>query len=117
MRKFLIGLIVGLIAFPLMAVAFLLSGYAPDFEEAFARAFGDVAGVPLARAVRAGFDWSRESAQALARDGAEFLRDETRDVVAPAEVDAFLDEVDELRERVGRLAARVARLSERGGPA
>ena len=29
MRQFLIGLIVGLIAFPLMAVAFLLSGYAP----------------------------------------------------------------------------------------
>jgi mono/diheme cytochrome c family protein len=29
MRKFLIGLIVGLIAFPVLAVAYLLSGYAP----------------------------------------------------------------------------------------
>ncbi|WP_414069511.1 SCP2 domain-containing protein, partial [Staphylococcus aureus] len=30
----------------------LASQFAPDFEEAFARTFGDVLGVPLARAVR-----------------------------------------------------------------
>jgi ubiquinone biosynthesis protein UbiJ len=95
----------------------LLRDYAPDVEEAFARTFGDVTGVPLARALRGAFDWSRESAQAFARDGADFLRDETRDLVAAAELDAFLDDVDALRERVGRLAARIERLSARGGPA
>jgi ubiquinone biosynthesis protein UbiJ len=95
----------------------LLRDYAPDVEEAFARTFGDVAGVPLARALRGAFDWSRESAQAFARDGADFLRDETRDLVAAAELDAFLDDVDALRERVGRLAARIERFSARGGPA
>lgn len=95
----------------------LVRDFAPDVEEAFARAFGDVVGVPLARAVRGAFDWSRESVDALARDSAGFLRDETRDLVAPAEIDAFLDEVDALRERVGRLAARVANLSARGGTA
>src|SRR5262249_27497487 len=93
----------------------LARDFAPDIEEAFARAFGDVAGVPLARAVRSAADWTRESAQALARDSAEFLRDETRDLVAAAEIDAFLDAVDALRERVGRLAARVDNLAARGG--
>jgi ubiquinone biosynthesis protein UbiJ len=89
----------------------LLRRYRPDVEEAFARTFGDVVGVPLAQALLSAWTWSRESAQALARDGAEFLRDETRDLVAPAEIDAFLDDVDLARERADRLAARVARLA------
>lgn len=86
----------------------LLRGFRPDIEEAFAKTFGDVIGVPLARALHAAFDWSRESAEALARDTADFLRDESRDLIAPAEMDQFLDDVDGLRDRVERLAARVA---------
>jgi len=86
----------------------LLRGFRPDIEEAFAKTFGDVIGVPLARALHAAFDWSRESAEALARDTADFLRDESRDLIAPAEMDQFLDDVDSLRDRVERLAARVA---------
>ena len=87
----------------------LLRRYRPDVEEAFARTFGDVIGVPLAQALLAAWTWSRESAQALVRDGAEFLRDETRDLVAPAEAERFFDDVDALRERADRLAARLAR--------
>jgi ubiquinone biosynthesis protein UbiJ len=87
----------------------LLRAYRPDIEEAFARTFGDIVGVPLARGLHAAFTWSRESAQALLRDSAEFLRDETRDLVAPAEMDECLDGVDALRERADRLAARLQR--------
>jgi ubiquinone biosynthesis protein UbiJ len=86
----------------------LLRGFRPDVEEAFAKTFGDIIGVPLARTLHAAFDWSRESAEALARDTADFLRDESRDLIAPAEMDQFLDDVDGLRDRVERLAARVA---------
>jgi ubiquinone biosynthesis accessory factor UbiJ len=89
----------------------LLRGYQPDIEEAFARTFGDVLGVPLARAMQRAFAWTRESAQAFAQDSADFLRDDTRDLVAPAELDAFLDDVDALRERADRLAARVQRVA------
>ena len=59
------------------------------------------------------FAWSRESAQALAQDSADFLRDESRDLIAPAEMEQFLDDVDALRERADRLAARVQRLRQR----
>ena len=97
----------------------LLRGFRPDIEEAFARTFGDVLGVPLARALHAAFAWTRESAQSFAQDSAAFLRDDTRDLVAPAEVDALLDDIDALRERADRLAARVQRITSKiggGGP-
>jgi len=89
----------------------LLRGFRPDIEEAFARTFGDVLGVPLARALHSAFAWTRDSAQSFAEDGAAFLRDDTRDLVAPAEVDALLDDIDALRERADRLAARVQRVA------
>ena len=94
----------------------LASGFAPDFEEAFTRTFGDVVGVPLAKAVRNGLTHARETALHLSQDGAAWLRDETRIALAPGEVESFLDEVDALRERTERLDARLARLERvRGG--
>jgi ubiquinone biosynthesis accessory factor UbiJ len=88
----------------------LLRDYQPDIEEAFAQTFGDVLGVPLARGLRRAFDWSRESARALAQDTADYLREERRDLIAPAEMEQFLDAVDALRERADRLEARLRRL-------
>lgn len=94
----------------------LLRDYRPDVEEAFAHTFGDVAGVPLAGALHGAFAWTRDSATGFVRDGAEFLRDDSRDLVAPAEIDDFLDAVDALRDRADRLAARIERLAPREAP-
>jgi ubiquinone biosynthesis protein UbiJ len=91
----------------------LASKFAPDFEEAFARTFGDVLGVPLAKAVRKGLAHARDSASHLTEDGADWLRDEARVAMAPGEVEGFLDGVDELRERSERLESRVQRLMQR----
>jgi ubiquinone biosynthesis accessory factor UbiJ len=85
----------------------LLREFRPDVEEAFAGAFGDVLGVPLARALQSALRWTRESAHALAKDTAEYLREDSRDVPASGEVEEFLDDVDALRERVDRIDARV----------
>lgn len=93
----------------------LLRGYRPDIEEAFAKTFGDVVGVPLSRALQRAFANARDSAQAAAQDTAEFLREESRDLVAPAEMETFLDDVDALRERADRLAARVQHVAARAG--
>jgi ubiquinone biosynthesis accessory factor UbiJ len=93
----------------------LASGFAPDFEEAFARTFGDVLGVPLAKAVRSGLAHARETATHLSQDGAAWLRDEARMALAPGEVEGFLDDVDALRERTERLEARLARLERQRG--
>ena len=91
----------------------LLRGFRPDIEEAFAKTFGDVLGVPLARGLHGAFKWSRESARALAWDTAEFLREESRDLIAPAEMEQFLDDVDSLRERADRLSARLQQVVQR----
>ena len=91
----------------------LASKFAPDFEEAFARSFGDVLGVPLAKAVRQGLGHARETASHLIEDSADWLRDEARVAMAPGEVEGFLDGVDELRERSERLESRVQRLLQR----
>lgn len=90
----------------------IASRFEPDFDEAFARVFGDVLGMQIARGVRAALAWTRGSARSLARDVAEYLVEESRDLVARAELDVFLDDVDSLRERGDRLAARVRRLAE-----
>jgi ubiquinone biosynthesis accessory factor UbiJ len=97
----------------------LASKFAPDFEEAFARTFGDVLGVPLAKAVRNGLVHAKETGSHLATDTADWLRDEARVAAAPGEVEGFLDGVDELRERADRLESRLARLEQRlkKGPA
>jgi len=82
-------------------------------EEAFARSFGDVLGVPLARAARKALAHAKETASHLTEDGAAWLRDESRLALAPGEAEAFLDGVDSLRERSDRLEARLARLAAR----
>lgn len=91
--------------------------YAPDFEEAFARVFGDVLGVQIARALHRALDAGQRGARTLARDTADYLTEESRDLVARAEVDTFLDDVDDLRDRVERLARRVEQLQRRERPA
>lgn len=91
----------------------LARDFAPDFEEAFAQTFGDVLGVPIARAVRLSLGHVRVSASHLTQDGAAWLRDEARLALAPGEVESFLDEVDTLRERSERLDSRVRRLAAR----
>ena len=49
-------------------------------------------------------------ASALARDTADYLVEESRDLIAKAEMEEFLDDVDALRERGDRLDARMQRL-------
>lgn len=91
--------------------------FAPDIDEAFARAFGDVAGFQIARMLRRALAWSSASARTLAQDTAEFLTEEGRDLIAKPELENFLDEVDSVRERADRLNARVRRIAaQRGKP-
>ena len=88
----------------------LASRFEPDFDEAFARAFGDVIGFQLARGFRGALAGVRKSTSCLLRTSVEYLVEESRDLVARPELEQFFDEVDALRERADRLAARVRRI-------
>lgn len=87
----------------------LATRFDPDWDRPFAAMFGDVLGVQIARALRGALAFGVSTAGGLARDGAEYLTEETGDVLGRGELDQFHDEVDAVRDRVERLAVRIAR--------
>lgn len=95
----------------------LASGFDPDWNLPFTDVFGELLGVQIATAVRAAFRAGRDGAARLARDAADYLTEESRDLVGRAELDAHFDDVDAMRDRVERLHARCQRLHQRFGAA
>jgi ubiquinone biosynthesis protein UbiJ len=93
----------------------LAERFDPDWQLPFARVFGDVLGVQIANALAAGLRQAKVVAREFAGSAAEYVTEESRDVVARAELDAFHDDVDVLRDDVERAAARVSRLRARLG--
>ena len=95
----------------------LAARFDPDWQQPFAAVFGDVLGVQLANALASGLKQARITGRNLAETAAEFVTEESRDVVPRAELDAFHDDVDALRDEVERIAAKIAQLQRAGGPA
>lgn len=89
----------------------LAERFDPDWQRPFIAVFGEILGVQLANAAAAAMRQARAAGQALAESGAEFLTEESRDVVGKGELHAFYDDVDAVRDDVERLAARIARLA------
>lgn len=96
----------------------LAERFDPDWQKPFTAVFGDVLGVQVANALRAGLRHARDAGGAFATNAAEYVTEESRDVVGRDELNAFHDDVDTLRDDVERVAARVARLAsgQRGSP-
>ena len=90
----------------------LAERFDPDWQQPFAAVFGDVVGVQLANAIASALRHARGAAGAFAVNAAEYVTEESRDVVARDELNAFHDDVDALRDDVERAAARVDRLRQ-----
>lgn len=82
----------------------------PDWEEALARALGDVPGHEAGRLLHGLAAWGRRAWLGRRADLAAWLVDELESLPAPAEVEAWLAEVDRVRAHCDRLGARLARL-------
>jgi ubiquinone biosynthesis protein UbiJ len=91
----------------------LATRFDPDWSLPFTRVFGDVIGVQVANAVRTGLQQARIAAGNLAESAAEYVTEESRDVVGRDELNAFHDDVDAMRDDVERLAVRIGRLAAR----
>ena len=94
----------------------LAERFDPDWQQPFTRVFGDVLGVQIAKAVATALQQARVAGRNLAESAAEYVTEESRDVVPRAELNAFHDDVDALRDDVERIAAKIRRL-QRGGVA
>jgi len=88
----------------------LAERFDPDWQQPFVAVFGEIVGVQIANAARGALRQLRSVGGNLARNAAEFVTEESRDVVGRAELNAFHDDVDALRDDVERLQAKVDRL-------
>jgi ubiquinone biosynthesis protein UbiJ len=95
----------------------LAGRFDPDWQQPFASVFGDVLGVQVANAFASALKQARATASALAESAAEYVTEESRDVIGRDELNAFHDDVDAIRDDVERIAARIARLQAQSGAA
>ena len=87
----------------------------PDIEEMAARLIGDVPAHGLARFSAAAIGWARDALDTGRRNVAEYLVEESRDLVNRTEMDEFLRGVDLVRESADRIEARLTLLERRRG--
>jgi ubiquinone biosynthesis protein UbiJ len=87
----------------------------PDWEEELSRHIGDVPARRISVAAPAALSWARRFARTARANLAEYLEEESRDLVSRPEVEEFLGEVDVLRETADRVEARIACLERRLG--
>ncbi len=85
----------------------------PDPEEELARVVGDVAAHRLSRLAGKAMAWARSTRRTAGENVAEYLQEESRDLVNKPELNDFLGGVDALRESADRVEARIARLEQR----
>jgi ubiquinone biosynthesis protein UbiJ len=96
----------------------LLALAQPDFEEELSRLIGDVPARRLSQFALKTAEWARRARRTAGENIAEYLQEESRDLVNKPEFDEFLQGVDTLRETADRVGARIARLEQRlKGPA
>jgi ubiquinone biosynthesis protein UbiJ len=85
----------------------------PDLEEELARLIGDVPARRVSLGAQAALSWARGFARTAGANLAEYLQEESRDLVNRTELEEFLAGVDQLRETQDRVEARLARLEQR----
>jgi len=85
----------------------------PDFEEELSGIVGDLPARRLSQLARKTMQWARRTHRTAGENIAEYLQEESRDLVNKTELDEFLQAVDSLRESADRVEARLTRLERR----
>jgi ubiquinone biosynthesis accessory factor UbiJ len=85
----------------------------PDLEEELSRIVGDMPARRIARLARGSFAWLRGARRTVHENIAEYLQEESRDLVNHPEYEEFLRGVDAVRETADRVEARLAGLERR----
>ena len=85
----------------------LLDILRPDWEEELSHYTGDVIAHEAGRAFRGFSEWAGRARSSLGRSIAEYLTEESRDLVAPTELEEFNSGVDQTAAAVDRFAAKL----------
>jgi ubiquinone biosynthesis protein UbiJ len=84
-----------------------LKNLKPDWEEAWCELLGDGMGVRVSKTVNGVLNFGKELKNTLFRNTQEYLVEESRDLVAPSEMEQFLDDVDDLKSDTARLEQQI----------
>jgi len=85
----------------------------PDWEEELARWIGDAPARTLSRLAGGAIGWARRARRVAGENIAEYLQEESRDLVTRTEMEEFLEGVDQVRETADRVEARLQVLQRR----
>jgi ubiquinone biosynthesis protein UbiJ len=91
----------------------LFSMARPDMEEELSRVIGDLPARRLSQLAKQTAAWARKARRTAGENIAEYLQEESRDLVNKPELDEYLQGVDAVREAADRVEARIARLEQR----
>jgi len=91
----------------------LIAAARPDLEEELSRIVGDLPARRLSQFALKTAAWARQARRTAGENIAEYLQEESRDLVSRPELDEFLQGVDAARETVDRVEARLTRLEQR----
>ena len=87
-----------------------------DWEEPLSRFSGDVVAHQVGNVARGLAGWGCNAVDIFSQDVAEYLQEESRDLVVKEELVLFIDQVDSLRADVDCLSQRVARFKAANNP-
>jgi ubiquinone biosynthesis protein UbiJ len=85
----------------------------PDPEEELSRWIGDFPARRVSQFAQRALAFARRAQRTAGENIAEYLQEESRDLVNRTELEEFLRNVDELRETADRVEARLGRLEAR----
>jgi ubiquinone biosynthesis protein UbiJ len=85
----------------------------PDFEAEMGRVTGRIPAHLAARGLELLGAWGRLARESVARNTADYLAHESRDLVPRAEAEVLFSGIEALRSQVSRADARIAQLAER----
>lgn len=91
-------------------MADFLKNLDPDHEEALCDIFGETTGYHLSQALQKVRHHGQQFGDSLKRNIHDFLVHEDRSLIAPAEMEQFLDDVDDLHADVVRIERQVKAL-------
>jgi ubiquinone biosynthesis accessory factor UbiJ len=85
----------------------------PDMEEELSRIVGDLPARRLSLAAKQVAAWAGNARRTVGENVAEYLQEESRDLVNKPELEEFLQGVDAARETFDRVEARLALIEQR----
>lgn len=82
----------------------------PDWEEAWCDLLGDGMGVRASNIAKGILDFGKKFKDSMVSNTSEYLVEESRDLIAPSEMEDFLDDVDDLKADTARLEQQINQL-------